>query len=1190
VSDASVAERRAADLAARVLATREFRAPLVLEAGAGTGKTSALVARIATWSLGAGWERAAARDPHATPDAIAARVLERIVAITFTEAAAAEMAGRVAKALATVERGKAPEGMEPPADPSARERARHLLASLDRLVVRTIHAFCRRLLAAHPLQAGVHPEFQVDAEGTGRAALVREVVEAELAVGYAARDEDLLALARERHGPAAIERAVCELLEAGMPAAALRESPFPAERVRATTAELREAVDAACSALGERLTGVRGSTTEATAKALVQTARLLATPVESPDALAKLGKDLAGIWDDRWIERLRRWGRRDFGQSEERAIGDAADAFASTLPALVRWLVALRGFDPEALELARRVLAPLVARAETELRARGIVSFSDLLVGARDLLARREDVAAGARRAIDQLLVDEFQDTDRMQCQVVAALALDGPRDERPGLFVVGDPKQSIYGWRSADLRAYEEFVERVRAEGGQVHSLVVNFRSVPAVLDEVERAMARTMLAEPGLQPRFERLVPCPEREHHPGFRAGRAAPVEHWISWHRERREQTLAADAAEIEARAVAADLRRLHDAHGVAWRDVGLLFRSRGDLDVYLDALRDAGIPYAVEGDRSHYQRREVIDAAALVRCAIDPHDQLSLVTALRSAVVGVPDAALIPLWTRGFPDRAARLGDDAAAAAAGEIEEIVREVARSLPDDVPGLERVRGWEASLLHFVRALARLRATFRSEPPDRFVEELRAVLLLDATEAARYQGLYRLANLDVLFRRLLADLSESAPGAQAVLRDLRRRVQQALAQEEGRPGEAIEDAVQVHTIHQAKGLGFAHVYVLQLQKQSAGEASGVTLAARGPHGFEYRVLGASTAGLAAVSEDRERLEGAELVRTLYVAMTRAKDRLVLAGRRPGESAAGARTHADLLRLREGGAPDPEELFAELSGDGSPAHADRAGARWVFPALDPALSEPAVAPEAPARIAPIERVSEASARIRSRRADAGLRMRRAIGGAASAEAHRELREQLERGPERPGRAVAARLATAVGSAVHAALERLDLRAAAEAEVARAKANARAVLPGLIAGPELAHAESLCDQALERFASGPLHARLRALADRVVARELDLVAEPEGPDPIVFEAGAIDLVYRDPADGRLVVADYKTDRVDGDQEIARRAAAYASQGRVYARALGRALGLDYRPRFELWFLHAGRVELPPVEE
>ena len=214
-------ELRAQDRDARALAQREYTRPLVLEAGAGTGKTATLVARIVTWCLDGGWQRAAAELAAApgepSDERVAARVLEGVVAITFTEAAAAEMAERVEGALREIANGGEPlaftelEGL----DPALRAaRAGALRLSIDRLTVQTIHAWCRALLRAHPLEAGLHPAFEVDPDTSVHRRLVREVLDEVLREAYGEPgDEATLELAAKGFGPGELEDALLALVE-----------------------------------------------------------------------------------------------------------------------------------------------------------------------------------------------------------------------------------------------------------------------------------------------------------------------------------------------------------------------------------------------------------------------------------------------------------------------------------------------------------------------------------------------------------------------------------------------------------------------------------------------------------------------------------------------------------------------------------------------------------------------------------------------------------------------------------------------------------------------------------------------------------------------------------------------------------------------------------------------------------------
>ncbi len=1184
MSDATARDAIARDARARRAAQTEFRRPLVLEAGAGTGKTATLVARVAVWCLGPGWARAVACGEGRSDAALAADVLRRVVAITFTEAAAAEMATRFGELLVKVAEERIPGWLDVehlPPSPERRSRARALLAALDQLAVRTIHAFCRRLLAEHPLEAGVHPQLAVDADERALKEVTREVVEAALPELLGAAEASLR-LARAGRAPADVEEALLALLRQGVPEDGLRDDPLEPARRAAALGRCSARIAALVALDAGRLAALGGRASKA---------------AEVSDALAALADRVAaeGSLEDvvraaRAVDpaRVRRWAKGEFGQAEQRALADDAEAFCRAAAEAAPAVAHLARLDPALLDAARVVLDPLLARIHGELRRRGAAPFPTLLQGAHRLLRRSRDVARRLRRRIDQLLVDEFQDTDALQCEILARLVLDAPEEERPGLFLVGDPKQSIYGWRNADLAAYDAFVARVEALGGERHPLVVNHRSAPEILDEVERVIAPAMHPEPGIQPDFQRLHPGPGAPE--AFRRAAWAPVEHWVSWAWDAQTgtpaRTRAREAAELEARAVARDLRRLHDEHGVAWSAIGLLFRGAGDLECYLAALRRVGVPFAVEGDRSFYQRREVVDAAALVRCVLDPGDQLALLSLLRSSVVGVPDAALVPLWREFLPAAVAMLDarrpahTDAALAAAARA-------AAAVPKDVPGLERVAGWPRSLETALRSIAALRASFEEDPADVFVERLRTSLLFEATEARRHLGAYRVANLERLFGDVLAALEQGEGDPAALLRAMRSDVAERREAQEGRPPEAAESAVQVLTIHKAKGLAFDHVYVLQLNKGPGGAAA--ARAERGADGaLEYALFGAPTPGYDAVEARHRDVEEAERVRTLYVALTRARRRLVIAGlRRDFAVQARGESHVALIE-RGRPAPDLPALMGERAAAGD-AFADAEGARWVFPALAADAAYPGTAPAEAAAFPDLPAVAAHARRLASARTQVLADRGRAFGAAVSAAAHEAVASAAEPDGPRVPRA-ADRVAASVGTALHRALEHFDPRADRERALAEGALRIERCLEGALGGDELEGARARASALWERFGAGPLCARLEELGPRVLARELPVLLPPERlPESAAagFVAGVVDLLYRDPAGDALVVADYKTDRIAGEADLAARVERYAGQGRGYVRAIESALGLPAPPPFELWFLDAGVIRRIP---
>jgi len=1212
MSGVAVADELARDRDARARSVRCFDRPLWVEAGAGTGKTTALVGRMLAWSLGPGWDAAAQRldgegRPAPGPEEIAAEAFRRIVAITFTEAAAAEMAQRAARVLRALADGTVERELEDarlPADSDVRgARARALLASLDRLVVRTIHAFARRLLAAHPFEAGLPPDFTVDSDGLAAGAVVRELLEDALAAGYGAPgDPVLLGLAKCGVAPEALERELLDLVAADTSPELLEADPFDAVHLAALCARVRSGLSELARAAAGRLEGIgqRGASGEAMVRAQRLAAALEEDPGSGVAAFVRLQQRLASELGDS-SRRLERWARPspDFKKAEVAALGDDGvtavhDAAAAVWP----WLKHVAAIDAPLLDLARRALAPLLRLAHERLAAAGSLGFDGLLRRARALLERHEAVAAAVRAEIDLLLVDEFQDTDREQCGLVAALALAGPVARRPRLYVVGDPKQSIYAWRSAELEAYEGFRERVLAEGGASHTLVRNHRSLPGVLDDVTRVIAPVMSEEPGLQPAFQRLLAAREG---PAPGSAGLPCVEYWVSSDPELDGRTPSRRAAAIEAEALAHDLVRLLRDHAVRPRDVAVLLRSLGDVDTYLEPLRRAGIPYQVASDRRFYRRREIVDASAALRCVLDPHDAVALLAFLRSPMVGVPDAALIPLWAEGLP------GLMAALPGGPELERRLASAgaaaARALPEGVPGLGPVAGFEARLQRAAHVLSSLRTSFAEEPAARFVERLRRSLLPEVLEAARPLGAFRLANLERFFRAA-TDLLEDGADAAEALRQIRRNVADERDLEDGGPQEAAEDAVQVLSIHRAKGLGFDHVYLMQTHKGRGPrdrEACVVPTAA----GSEMRLLGQESPGFRTVREWRARVDACERVRTLYVAMTRARDRLVIAGAWRPDGGVEPESQLALVSRRRGARAEPFAWVEKLRPDPSRGIADPDGVLWRFPALEAAqrvergAAPPALEPATEeAGGEPAARVRDDVARLGALGEAADARSRRPFGGPASAGAHEAFAE--DEAARREGEAPAAtsgasaperRVARAVGTAVHRALECLELEGAeAEARV-RAMQEAERALAALLPDAACAGAREELERVLDGFFAGPLHGRLRALAPRILGREVPILL-PGAPDvegPVGFVAGAVDLVYRDPDDDEVVVADHKTDRISDPEARHDQALRYARQGLPYVQAVADALGLERLPRFELWWLREGRIEPVSVQ-
>lgn len=1229
------------DQAAREVARTLFDRPLVLEAGAGTGKTATLVARVLTWSLTEGWLRAeasldgepqlgpeATEDPEELRERVAVRVLERVAAITFTERAALEMAERLTSALGSLVLGEPvialPAERLGLTDSELRERARALSRSTERLRMGTIHSFCRGLLSEFPVEAGLHPGFEVDADGRARRGVIEDTLARELPRVFGEEgDADYESLAARGIGPGELVSALDTLMGEGLRGGDLDQDPLAPKRIAEVFRKLVVSAQAMGTLLGPIVRGGKPGRIQKVYR-IAEICALVEARDPAPKSVDEL-LDLAEAEDFGGVSsKLQDWCKGKFSKSEvariEEAHGaesDALDRILRAATALAPRLAHLFRLDAEQFGASRRVLAQLHGRVLERLRERGIEGFSDLLADARDLLKHSPRVRAQVQRSMDLLLVDEFQDTDPLQYEIVGALALpeapdkgSSTSDPLPSLFLVGDPKQSIYAWRGADLGAYADFLQRVLDVGGERQELCVNYRSAPAVLREVERILSPLMVEERGIQPKFQPLLPSPRSLEAEPFAAPDRSELEHWISWSLDadpkgaRHGSTGATRARTIEAEALARDLLALHGSGALQWSDAAILLRVTSQQDLYLAALRAVGIPYVVERDRSYYRRREVQDAAALVRCTLDPNDLLALVAALRAPFVGVPDAAWLPLWRAGFPELSVGLGGEESAL--DSVRESIRSVVQSLDRQGDALlAKIPGWGLSLEHACEVIHRARKSFQGESADRALDVLRRGLLVEGTEAGRFLGAHRLANLERFFRRILELLLESGGGPQAVLRELRAGMAGLREEESGAPGDEGLDAVRVMTIHKAKGLEFDHVYLVDLHHESRGghesERSSVD---RLPDGRVESVLfGVPSPGRLDVDEHRDRVAEAEEIRTLYVATTRAGRRLVTAGRWPKEgsqtgSQAGPgnriKSHADALARRKGGGAPLNLLLGNLEeGTGGTPNLLREegedGVRWRLPDGD------VVGADSDRRRTPERREETAGPTLAEAGGDAqriaerrGAALRRmdlgrsgTVSGAGHAAAPRPSHPEGEFDDVQP---LGRDLARAQGTFLHEVIETFDFAEDPKVEWSRqARRLERHVGQHLTAELEEPGRVAFT-KALRAWAESRLFERLEGIADSIVGREVPLLLRPgPGDSALDVVVGTVDLIYRDPEDGAWVVVEFKSDALEPGADLEPRIAVHRDQVTRYGRALQDHLGTNSRVRLELWFLSADRA-------
>ncbi len=1111
--------RQFTDQQQQAIATRGTS--VALSAGAGCGKTFVLTERFL-----AELEPAAASGTQESAFGSPTARLSQLVAITFTERAAREMRDRIRSAC---ERRL----LECPEDHVGYWT--EMVRGLDSARISTIHSFCGSLLRAHAVEARLDPHFDVIDQGQAETLLAKTLDE-ELRNRLADRDEAVIdlvvgfdlsglksriaGLLRKRHHIdwAAWREETPEGLaarwerfarEEALPAAAAELSCSTCAR---TVLRIAQCGPASHAAMQERFAELREK---------------LPDLAESQDLLG----DLEAI---RAAARVQGGGGKK-AWAEETDYEEFKNA-ATELRKLVEKTQKCGDFDVEAaLPTAAKALQLLgvaagVAEAyEQQKRELGVLDFDDLMIQARDLLVGperailRRQLAGGIRL----LLVDEFQDTDPLQVELVAALC--NHEVTRGKLFFVGDHKQSIYRFRGADPRVFAGLRNSLPVEGRLPLSL--NFRSQPGVIEFVNALFAEELGPEyEPLQAHRPQVAPRPAVEF-------LWAPVEAdeggRVSEH-ELRVREADWIARRIRGMLDAGELRVLDGAtleggdpaaRAVRPGDVALLFRALSNVDLYEEALRRWGIDYYLVGGHAFYAQQEIYDLVNLLRTLSNEADTVSLVGVLRSPMFNLHDETLF--WCAQHRD-----------GLAGGL------AAERLPAAIGDEQRDRARFAAA-----TLADLRAVKDRLPMARLIQEALERTGYDALLLGEFLGERKLANLE----KLIDQARGFDRSGVFSLDDFITQLSEFVAQQPDEPLAATcpetTDVVRLMTIHQSKGLEFPVVFVPDLDRRRRGSSTAVAFTPElGPMLKDSAaVTGFDLHGLVESLEDR-----AEVARLLYVATTRAADYLVLSS-----------------GVRELGAPHSPwmELLA--------GRFDLTGGQCLDAAYDGVqaqvtTSEPPV--EATARSTTVARRLDklVDKAVTAARRGKG-RVPPHLGPVAPDLAARRqysfsrlsgLLHRHDNGLDRElideGGAETSLLdPLGLGTLVHAVLAEFDFAQPGQLAELLPR-HAQRHLPD--AGEELSEAMAM----LERFAASPRAAAMAAAEEH--HRELEfLLPWPPGARQArpPYLQGFIDCLYRD-ADGWHLI-DYKTNRVTA-RTLTPTAAKYEMQMLVYALAAERILG------------------------
>ncbi|NUO08993.1 MAG: UvrD-helicase domain-containing protein [Candidatus Brocadia sp.] len=900
---------------ARKHAVSEQDKNIVVTAGAGTGKTTLLVNRLLHVLLG--------HKRYHTEES----PIRRTVAMTFTEKAASEMKIRLMRELETIvavingsaseEETKKVEGflseIRDVYQTTYREiecRARKSLEDMDKALIGTIHSFAAYILRLYPIESGVVPGFRVDEGDVFDELFDKEWakwLETELALNSPHADtwksllkrtgiESFKELAKRLSGfTIPLDSLMTEMgnkplidhLHSDPPSPRGRESgnrarharPFPGGR------ELREGGEALplSPVIQSLIDPLFNKINDVIPSCEKPGNNLLSQLQELSGILESVKKQGIGYLNtitydiDKDISKAKT-GWTDEGFSAAQELGKECHVL----------LKKLKTVDDAFITSTISIILPFAKEFRQTYVSQGYVSFDGLLTLARDLLHNNEYryIREKLKKEFRSILVDEFQDTDPVQYEIILFLseALGHySKDARkvtlePGkLFIVGDPKQSIYAFRRADIEAYEHVVRQVCGRD-ETLKLQENFRSHSGIIEVVNQLFdGRIMVEQPGLQPRY---IPI----HANRLRSHSSQKVEMVLVADKDGKELK-ADEARESEAEWIARWIARQVNSEDIEdkfaenrlrklkYRDVALLLRAFTQVRPYVEALKRYGIPYIVEGEKYFYTTQEILDFINLLRIIENPHDTIALVGVLRSPIAGLTDREIYELKVQHL------LGYDKSIS--GETSFIQGEVGYLSPDVKKIIE-------PFYDFLRGIHVRAGTI---PVSQLITEIIESTHVAEIAACAWHGEQKLANIWKLCQ-MACDMEQSEGiSLKTFIERIRTRIKEAKEEGESPLSDETLDVVKILSIHKSKGLEFPVVILGNLHGEIRNNKEALDSAV-----FDWS---ASTTGMV-IGRGDQRVRNLQSIviekklnersweeekRVLYVAMTRAKERLILTG-----------------------------------------------------------------------------------------------------------------------------------------------------------------------------------------------------------------------------------------------------------------------------------------------------------------
>ena len=1133
------------DAEARHIGETTFDRNVVVLAGAGTGKTTLLVNRLL---------HAVLREPHPIR-------LREILALTFTNKAANEMKGRLREALhellvacqASVSAkgsGSArlrdfQERYQVSTD-HIQEKVRRALNDIEKAHIATLHSFAAHILRLYPLESGVDPHFQED-DGTQFSELFSE---AWLHWLDEALGED---------GPQHVQWK--EILDVA-DLKGIRDFALALCDDQVALRDLQAQLEVECPS--PFLTKWLEGNQQRIVSLLETNAASKPRKIERMLEVAERIFALMGQKDQERVEPLgvddqvfllsaigpapKGWSVKDFQEAQR----------------IVRNAQRLLKVDEGFLSRVVCLLEPFVEHVGLMYGNKGWIRFDGLIVRVRNLLRDFPRVREQLKLDFHAIMVDEFQDTDPLQYEILLYLGEQlGEQCQEwdrirfmPGkLFIVGDPKQSIYAFRRADIQAFDHVVRKLTKDGGIVCTLTTNFRSDRAVLEVVNAVFDRLFVQEDQVQPSNVSLMPGRQGED-----ALSEAGVELCLIAKAEEEEWD-AERATRVEAEWLAAWIQEQLFS-GQQWVSekgnqiplrpghVAVLFRKFTNAHVYLEAMQRGGVPYLTDGERHFYRRQEVIDLVNVLRVLDDPTDAIAIVGILRSSLGGVPDQDIMEL---------ARIG----------------------PLDIRRPFMLDAWESSQKPVVRILFEqlnlLHDQAKRIPLPECIDRVFAQLPIAELAAASSHGEQAVMNV----WKLRDLLSEQAAIPHLSFSGWVYRLKEYLMTHPPEPEASLEeeslDAVRILSIHKAKGLEFPVVIMPGLHQKAAGLERGAEVTVdwmSGIYGCKFPPTW--NAGQVLLLEKEQVREKAEQRRVMYVGMTRSRDRLLLSGAQLAKPT--SESFLGLLQdVSDEKVDDPEYDCIQIG--------EAVIRKTVVTSRNLSPSKRAVhslAPEASERkgesLLSLERDCEPERACQESHHDEAFLTPTLLQRSPSSRS-----SVLCRGGSKL-------VSQQVGTLVHQLLERWDFQLGPEDFRGPLREYCQKGLSGDLNNDEKNSLIGDIQALMETFLQSSSYRELQQAT--VIGREVPFAMPwPSGVNSAVnaqsrIMEGVMDVVYE--VGGEVWVGDYKTDKVIASK-LTEYTEVYRQQAQVYAMAASESLGLEVKG-CKLFFLRIGEVVTVMIDE